>query len=269
MVDADALSNEDLSVTVADDELVVRATIDRVEKRNALNETVMGGLFDVFDAADQGPARVVVLRGAGGTFSSGGDLTEMAQLVDAPSQAYRERLSTISTLMERMRETDALVVAAVEGFCLAGGMGLVAAADVVVAAADATFGTPEKEVGLFPMQVMAPITRTLYGKKGLQYLFTGEKFDAAEAERLGLVSELVPADEFDADLNALVDTLVDSSPTMISMGKEAYYHQQGMAFDDALAYLREMFALLVMSEDTRAGLQARMSGEDPEWRTRR
>ena len=279
---AEALSNEDLAVEVSDDELVLRATIDRPDQRNALNTTVMSGLYDVLEAADEGPARVVVVRGAGATFCSGGDLTEMAQLIDASPQAYREHLSAISTLMSTMRGTDALTVAAVEGYCLAGGMGVAASADIVIAADDATFGTPEKEIGLFPMQVMAPFMRTVHEKKGLQLLFTGETFDAREAERLGLVSEVVESDgdaddldgdagtddAFDEELDALVDTLVNSSPTMISMGKEAYYHQREMGFEEALGYLREMFALLVMSEDTEAGIEARITGEDPAWRAR-
>ncbi len=268
MIDADARSNEDLSVSVSDDEVVIRATIDRPDRHNALNENVMSGLYDALEAADEGPARVVVVRGAEGTFCSGGDLTEMAQLVDAGPQAYRDQLSSISVLMRSMRETDALVVAAVEGYCLAGGMGVATAADIVVAADDATFGTPEKESGLFPMQAMAPIMRTVHEKKGLKLLFTGEKFDAATADELGLVSELVPAEAFEEELDDLVDTLVNSSPTMISMGKEAYYHQQGMDFAESLAYLREMFALLVMSEDTEEGLNARVMDEEPDWRVR-
>ncbi|MDY7082065.1 MAG: enoyl-CoA hydratase/isomerase family protein [Halobacteria archaeon] len=265
---SDELSNEDFDVGVSDDEFVIRATIDRADKRNALNENVMQGINNVLDTADDSEVRVVVIRGAGGTFCSGGDLTEMARLIDASPQEYREYLSSISTLMAKMRRTDALVVAAVEGYCLAGGMGIATASDFVVAADDATFGTPEKDIGLFPMQVMAPIMRAVHEKKGLKMLFTGEKFGADEAEKIGLITDAVPADDFDDELDSFVNNLVNSSPTMISMGKEAYYHQAEMSFDDSLSYLKEMFSLLVMSDDTEEGINAKMMGENPDWKAR-
>ncbi len=268
-LDAQELSNEDFDVEVSDDGAVVRATINRPNKGNSMNENVMLGLNGVLDAADASDeTRVVVLRGADGKFCSGGDLSEMSQLVGASTQTYREHMSSISGVMGKMRDTDALVVVAVEGYCLAGGMGLATSADLVVAADDATFGTPEMDSGLFPMQVMAPIMRTVHEKKGLWMLFTGEKIDAQEAERIGLLSQVYDADSFDEELDALVDTLVNSSPTAISMGKEAYYSHLDKNFDDQLAYLKEMFALLTMSDDTKEGMEARMMDRDPDWKLR-
>lgn len=268
-LDAGEISNDDFAVSVSDDGAVLRATIDRPDKGNSMNGNVMEGLNGVLDAADEeDDVRVVVLRGADGKFCSGGDLSEMSQLVNASAQEYREHMSSISKVMSKMRDTDALVVVAVEGYCLAGGMGLATSADFVVAADDATFGTPEKESGLFPMQVMAPIMRAVHEKKGLWMLFTGEKIGAEEAERIGLLTQVYDADSFDDELDALVDTLVNSSPTAISMGKEAYYSHLDMEFDDQLAYLKEMFALLTMSDDTREGMEARMMDNDPDWKIR-
>jgi enoyl-CoA hydratase/carnithine racemase len=269
--DAQEVSNEDFAVSVSDDGAVVRATIDRPDKGNSMNENVIVGLNDALDAADADEGvRVVVLRGADGKFCSGGDLSEMSQLVNASAQEYREHMSSISEVMSKMRNTDALVVVAVEGYCLAGGMGLATSADLVVAADDATFGTPEMESGLFPMQVMAPIMRTVHEKKGLWMLFTGEKIGAQEAERIGLLTRTYDADSFDDELDELVDTLVNSSPTAISMGKEAYYSHLDKDFEDQLAYLKEMFALLTMSDDTLEGMEARMPGVDkePDWKLR-
>ncbi len=268
-LDAEDLSNEDFNVSVSEDGAVLRATIDRPAKGNSMNQNVILGLNDALDAADtEDEVRVVVLRGADGKFCSGGDLSEMSQLIDASAQEYRKHMSSISEVMGKMRRTDALVVVAVEGYCLAGGMGLATSADFVVAADDATFGTPEMESGLFPMQVMAPIMRTVHEKKGLWMLFTGEKMDAQEAERVGLLTQTYDADDFEDELDELVDTLVNSSPTAISMGKEAYYSHLDKDFEDQLAYLKEMFALLTMSDDTREGMEARMMDEDPEWKLR-
>jgi len=265
-IDPAALSNEDLSVTTSHGGLVLRATIDRPDKRNALNEAVFRGLFDAIDAADGGDVRVVVIRGAEGSFCSGGDLAEMP--IGQGAQAYREGFSGLSRLIERMQSISALTVAAVEGYCLAGGLGLAAACEFVVAAGDAEFGTPEVDVGLFPAQAMAPIMRTVHEKRGLELLFTGEHVDAREAHELGLVTRVADAGEFDEELADLVDALARNSPVMIEMGKQAYYEQREMDFDRALSYLREVIALIAMSEDTEEGINAFLMDSEPEWKGR-
>ncbi len=257
--------NEDLDVTVSDDELVIRATIDRPEERNAMNENVIQGLLDVLATADDSPARVVVIRGAEGTFCSGGDLKSMASSIGQGSQAYREGFSGLSNLMEQMVETSALIVAAVEGYCLAGGMGLAAACDLILATEEATFGTPEVDIGLFPAQALVPIMRTVTEKRGLKLLFTGEHIDAATAHDIGFTTDVVPKGDFETELDSLVDDLASSSPVMIEMGKEAYYTQRDMGFGEALSYMREIIALIAMSEDTEEGINAFLMDEEPEW----
>ena len=268
MTDGDTSGNEDLDVTVSDDELVIRATIDRPEERNAMNENVIGGLSEVLAAADNGPARVIVIRGAEGTFCSGGDLKGMAENFGRGSQAYREGFSGLSSLMERMVETGALVVAAVEGYCLAGGMGLAGACDMILAADDATFGTPEVDIGLFPAQALVPIMRTVTEKQGLKLLFTGEHIDAETAHDIGFTTDVVPEGDFDTELDNLVDDLASSSPVMIEMGKEAYYTQRDMGFGEALSYMREIIALIAMSDDTEEGINAFLMDEQPDWKGR-
>lgn len=265
-VDADALSNDDLVVETGDDDLVLRATIDRAEKRNALNENVMRGLLDVLEAADEGDTRVVVLRGAGGTFSAGGDFTEMP--LGGGPQDYREGFSGLAQVIEAIHDTGALVVAAVEGHCLAGGLGLAAACEFVVASRDAEFGTPEVSVGLFPVQAMAPIMRSVPEKRGLRLLFTGERIGADEAYDMGLVTEVADEGAFEETLEDLVGSLAAASPVMISMGKEAYYEHRDMGEERALAYLKEVIALMAMSEDTEEGIDAFLTDREPEWRGR-
>ena len=264
-LDADALSNDDLAVSISDDELIVRAVIDRADQRNALNRPVIEGLIDLLDAADGGSTRVVVIRGAGGTFSSGGDMAEMP--IGGSAQEYREGFSGLTMLIRRLQATSALTVAAVEGYCLAGGLGLAAACEFVVADAGAEFGTPEVTVGLFPAQAMAPIMRTVHEKRGLKLLFTGDRIDAVEAQKVGVGPELLE-DEFDAGLDDFVESLAANSPVMIEMGKEAYYAQRDMSFERALSYLKEVIALLAMSEDTEEGIEAFLMDREPEWRGR-
>lgn len=266
MVDADALSSDDLAVSASEDDLVVRATIDRPAQRNALNDGAIEGLLEVLEAADGGRTRVVVIRGAEGTFCSGGDLSEFP--IGQGTQAYRENFGALSGLIDRMQSTSALTVAAVEGHCLAGGLGLATACEFVLASAAAEFGTPEVDVGLFPAQAMAPITRAATEKAALKLLFTGEHVDADRAHEMGLVTDVVDPDAFEAELEALVDTLAANSPVLIEMGKEAYYEQRDMEFGAALAYLKEMIAMIAMSEDTEEGIDAFLTDREPEWRGR-
>ena len=268
MVSGDDLSNDGLAVEVANDGLVIRATIDRPDQRNALNDNVLGGLGDVLDAADEGDARVVVIRGAGGNFCAGGDLKSMASSLGQGSQAYRDGFSGLAELMDQLVNTSALTVAAVEGYCLAGGMGLAASCDLIVASEASTFGTPEVDIGLFPAQALVPIMRTVNEKQGLKLLFTGEHIDAAKAYEIGFTTETFGADTFEDELDALVDDLASSSPVMIEMGKEAFYNQRDMGFDEALSYMKEVIALIAMSEDTEEGINAFLMDEEPEWKGR-
>jgi enoyl-CoA hydratase/carnithine racemase len=265
MPDVPDLSNEDLAVTASDDGLVLRATIDRPERRNALNDNVLSGLENVLGHADEGPVRVVVVRGAEGNFCAGADLERMASVLGQGAQAYREGFSGLADLIERMTETGALVVAAVEGYCLAGGMGLAAGCDLIMASDNATFGTPEVDIGLFPAQALVPIMRTVNEKQGLKLLFTGEHIDAQSAHDIGFTTEVVPEAAFESELDALVDDLAASSPVMIEMGKEAFYTQRDMGFSEALAYMREVVSLIAMSEDTKAGIEAFLTDSEPEW----
>lgn len=261
--DPGAFASEDLDVRVRDDGLVVSATITRSERRNALNETVVQGLLSVTAAADESAARVLVVEAEGDVFSAGGDFTEMP--IGGSAQEYRERFGGLSDLMLALRECSAVTVAAVDGDCLAGGLGLAAACEFIVASESATFGTPEVRVGLFPVQAMVPIMRTVPEKRGLELLFTGRRIDAAEAHDMGLVTAVHPDEAFEDELDSFVRSLAASSPVMLSMGKEAYYEQRGRDVASALAYCREVIALMAMSEDTEEGIEAFMMDREPEW----
>jgi enoyl-CoA hydratase/carnithine racemase len=261
--DPAALASDDLDVTVRDDDLVVTATITRPDRRNALNETVVQGLRAVATAADESATRVLVVAAEGDVFSAGGDFTEMP--LGGTAQEYRRSFGGLTELMLALRECSALTVAAVDGDCLAGGLGLAAACDFVVASESATFATPEVQVGLFPVQAMVPLMRTVPEKRGLELLFTGRRIDAAEAHDLGLATAVHADDAFEAELDAFVGTLAANSPTMLAMGKEAYYEQRDRGFESALAYCKEVIALVAMSEDTEEGIEAFMMDRDPEW----
>ena len=262
------LSNPDLDVAESDDGLVLWATLDRPGERNALSPDIIGGLQEALASADEGEARVLVIRGAAGTFCSGGDLSAMSETFGADSVAYRENFSGLSDLVGAMTDAGVLTVAAVEGYCLAGGLGLATACEFVVADGEAVFGTPEVDVGLFPAQAMAPIMRAADEKAGLRLLFTGDFVDAAEAESMGLVTDVAPEGEFEGTLSALVDELADNSPVLIEVGKEAYYTQRDLDFGSALDYLGEVITVIAMSDATEEGIDAYLNDREPDWKQR-
>jgi len=192
----------------------------------------------------------------------------MASAVGQGSQAYREGFAGMKDLVETAVDTSALTVAAVEGYCLAGGMGLAAACDVVVASDEATFGTPEVDIGIFPAQALVPIMRTVNEKQALKLLFTGEHIDADTAHDIGFTTDVVAADEFETELDSLVDDLATPSSFMIEIGKESFYNQRDMDFSEALDYMREMVTMLAMSDDAEEGFNAFLTDSEPDWRGR-
>jgi enoyl-CoA hydratase/carnithine racemase len=247
------------------DDRVLRARIDRPERRNALDGAAYDGLVAAAEAAD-GAARALVVEGTGEAFCAGGDLAAMP--VGGSAAEYREAFGGLSRVVLALRDTSAVTVAAVDGDCLAGGLGLAATCEFVLASDNAAFGTPEVEVGLFPAQAMVPITRAVPGKRAAGLLFSGETIDAAEAHDMGLVTRVRPAAEFEDALEEFLADLVAGSPTMLAMGKEAYHVQRGMAFEDALAYCRDLLAVMATSEDTEEGIAAFLDDRDPEWADR-
>jgi enoyl-CoA hydratase/carnithine racemase len=262
------LSNDHLDVRLSADELVVRARIDRPERRNALSERVIDGLLSVFEFADEAPVRVVVVRGTDGVFCAGGDIESIAGAIGEDARAHRREFEGMKRLIEGAVDTAALTVAAVEGYCLAGGMGLAAACDVIVASEDATFGTPEAKIGLFPAQALVPIMRTVTEKRALKLLFTGEHIDAATAHEIGFVTDLVAGDGFDEALDSIVDDLTTPSPALIALGKEAFYNQREMGFREALDYMHDAVTLISMSDEAEAGIEAFLDGTEPDWKGR-
>lgn len=247
--DTSNVTNEDFDVEITNDGSVVRAIIDRPDQKNALNSNVLEGLEKTIDQADQdSEARVLVVRGAGGTFCSGGDLEEGAEIREnSTPPELREHLSSLADIVKKMVSGEILTVAAVEGYCLAGGCGLAAGCDFIVSDDEATFGTPEVKVGLFPAMALAPIMRAVQEKKGFKLLFTGEKIGAQEAEDIGLVTDIYDKESYDDELEGLIDTLSQNPEYLVSIGKEAYYSQRNMDFNSALNYLKEIISMVSLS----------------------
>jgi len=243
-------------------------TIDREEHRNALSPEVVAGLRNAIDlVTDDERARVVVVTGAGDrAFSAGGDLGGMAG--EDSRVAQHEARGALPMLFQAMQECPKPVLARVNGHALAGGFGLMLACDLVIAAEDAEFGTPEINIGLWPYMISAVIQRNVPRKVALDMMFTGRRVTAAEAERWGMVNRVVPRAELDATVEALAADIGGKSPLILALGKQSFYRSQDMSFADALAYLHSMLTVNLEAEDVAEGVSAFLEKRSPEWKGR-
>ena len=218
-------------------------TINRPDKRNAINADVVAGIVQGYrEAHDDNDVRVIVLTGAGDkAFCAGADLLRLSQNATKPA------------------------IARVGGVCMAGGMGLLCMTDMAVAADHVIFGLPEVKVGVFPMQVLSLLQSIAPRRLVSEWSLTGEPFDARTAQAAGLLNYVVPAAELDAKVDWLVSRLVDKSPTAIRRGKYAMRAIASMSFDESIAYTESQIALLAMTEDAKEGLKAFGEKRKPSW----
>jgi enoyl-CoA hydratase/carnithine racemase len=227
-------------------------TLNRPDKRNAINADVIAGIRAGYDVAHADPeVRVIVLTASGDkAFCAGADLApgkgfafDFAQ----PTTAYAD-------LLRRAQNSTLPSIAAVNGVCMAGGMGLLAMTDMAISSDHAMFGLPEVKVGVFPMQVLSLLQDLVPRRTLREWCFSGEPFDATEAKAAGLVNHVVPAAELRAKTDWLVARLADKSPTAIRRGKYAMRAMAAMSFDEAIAFTEGQIGLLAMSEDAKEGL---------------
>jgi enoyl-CoA hydratase/carnithine racemase len=243
---------------------VCRLTLNRPDRRNPLGPTTIGELCDALGHAQADDAvRVVVVTGAGKVFSAGGDLAQMSG--GAPG-APAVKPATLPELFGKMTQLGKPIVARVNGHAMAGGLGLVVACDLAIASRDAKFGTPEIDVGLWPMMIMANIFRNAPRKRALELALTGAKIEADEAASLGLINRAVPPEELDAAVAALGDQLAAKSPAVMRLGLRAFYDSQDMDYPRALDYLQGQLAAVLGTEDAREGLMAFMQKRAPVWK---
>ena len=244
---------------------VARLTINRPERRNALSWTVVGLLRDrVAVCKDDPDARVLVLTGAGDkAFCAGADLGGMA--AGAGYLDLHDARGELAQLFGELWSLGKPTIARVRGFALAGGMGLALSCDLVVAADDAKFATPEINVGLWPYMITVPLTRSMPPKKALELMMTGRRIDAAEGDRLGFVTRVVPVDELDAAVDDLAATLASKSPAIMRLGRDSFYAVWDQAATEALRYLHPLLTVTTATEDSAEGIAAFIEKRDPNW----
>jgi enoyl-CoA hydratase/carnithine racemase len=246
---------------------VARLTIDRAERRNAINPEVVAGLADGLAKAEaDGSIKVVVLTGAGDkAFCAGGDLGGMADVSRVAQHFIR---GEVGDLFRQMRASRLPIVARVNGHALAGGFGLMLACDLVIAADDAEIGTPEINIGLWPFMISAVIKRDVPRKIALELMLTGRRMGAEEAARWGFINRVVERAGLDDAVTETTEVLASKSPLIVSLGKRSFYAAEDMDFDHSLEYLAGMLTVCLESEDTIEGVTAFLEKRSPDWKGR-
>lgn len=249
-------------------EQVARITIDREERRNALSWAVVRELRQAFaEARGDDGVRVVVLTGAGTkAFCAGADLDAMAG--GAGFTELHEGRGELAGLFRDLYALGKPTIARVRGFALAGGFGLALACDLLVAADDAVFGTPEVALGLWPHMITVPLIRSMAPKRALELMLTGRRVDAAEADRLGFVTRVVPVDELDEAVADLARGLAARSPLALREGLGSFYSVWDQDVDASLRLLHPLLTVTAGSEDAAEGIAAFNEKRPPVWKDR-
>jgi enoyl-CoA hydratase/carnithine racemase len=247
---------------------VATITLNEPATRNALSAEVLQGLIDAFTRArDEEAVRAVVLASSHETvFSSGANLSGFS--IDAPLVHRHFATERFVALFKLISALGKPTLVAASGHVLAGALGIALACDLIVAKEEATFGTPEINVGAFPFMIMALIYRNVPRKKANELLLLGERWSAQQALQAGIVNRVLPAEEFEQAVQEWAAKLASKSPVIMRLGKEAMRRQMDMDLDDALDYLRAQLTLASSTEDIVEGVTAFFQKREPQWRGR-
>jgi enoyl-CoA hydratase/carnithine racemase len=254
-------------IRVADAAGVRTVTLHNPERRNAIGPQMINELLYAFDDAHADEdVRTVVLTGEGKAFCAGGDFAQMSGgAADGPALPPK---GDYADLLLAMTRTEKPIVARVNGPAMGGGLGLVAASTFAVAESGASLGTPEINVGLFPMMIMAVLARLVPRRKLLEMMLFGQKLTAEQALAAGLLNRVVPTEELDAAVQIITDDIGKKSPLTVALGLRAFAAQDDLDLEKALPMLREKLGECLSTDDAREGLMAFLEKRPPVWKGR-
>jgi enoyl-CoA hydratase len=244
---------------------VATVTLNRPEQRNPLSATMLRDLAAALRwCKDESEVRVVVVTGAGRVFCAGADLSSFDGETSTIDK-FRSR-DLFVDLFVLMAELGKPIVGRINGHALAGGFGLACSCDILVAVDNATFGTPEINVGIWPMMIQAILSRSVPRKVLLEMEMLGDRWTAAQLQSLGVVNRVVPHEQLDSTVDEIAEQLARKSPIAMRLGRDSFYRQQDMDFRAAMHYLHGQFLLVSQTEDSREGIKAFFEKREPEFK---
>jgi enoyl-CoA hydratase/carnithine racemase len=250
-------------IKVTRDAGVETITLAYPERRNAIGPQMTNELlWALEDARSADEVRAVVLTGEGKAFCAGGDFAQMTSGPEGPALSHK---GDYADLLLALTNCDKPVVAKVNGHAMGGGLGMVAASTFAVASKEAKLGTPEIDVGLFPMMIMAVLARHVPRRRLVEMMLLGEKLDAEEAAQLGLVNRAVSPESLDAEVKKITDAIASKSPVTVRLGLRAFSAQDDLDLETALPMLRDRLAECLATDDAREGLMAFLQKRAPQW----
>jgi methylglutaconyl-CoA hydratase len=242
-------------------------TLSRPDVRNAFNDEVIAELKNAFLAVAQDAAvRCVVLAAEGLAFCAGADLNWMRRMADYTQDENLADAGELAAMLRAIYECPKPTIARVQGDVYAGGMGLVAACDMAVSADTANYCLSEVKLGLIPATISPYVIRAMGARAAHRYFLTAERFDAAEAHRIGLVQEVVSADALDAKVAELTQALVNVSPNAVRACKKLVQDVAEREINDALvAQTVAGIADIRSSDEGKEGVQSFLQKRKPNW----
>lgn len=230
-------------------------TLNRPEKRNALNDALVNSLKDALRKADGDEnLNAIVIKGAGKDFCSGADLSALQKIAESDVLENLWDAENLMELFALIRRVKIPVIAAVHGRALAGGCGLATACDIVVASKSALFGYPEVKIGFVPAMVMAILRRNLSEKRSFELITQGFNFSADEAERIGLINKVFDDEEFEGEVANYLSIYQKVSRSAVVLSKKLLYQMDGMTFDTALGVGAEVNTIARLTDDCQKGI---------------
>ena len=253
-------------ITEVSDRFVGMITLNRPDHLNTFNSILAGELADALKTMDDDPGvRVVLLKGAGKAFCAGIDVNELADKSTMAYRAWIEHMEQPLVTIARMKKP---VIAQVQGVAAANGMGLVAAADLAIAAENTKMGLTAINVGLNCVGPVIPVARCIGRKAALGLLFYGNLIKAPEALSLGLLNRIVPKEALDAEALAWAEELARKSPVAVQIAKQAFYSSEDMDYFRQFDLMNEAFARLCSTRDAKEGVAAFFEKRNPVWEER-
>ncbi|RMG48653.1 MAG: enoyl-CoA hydratase/isomerase family protein [Acidobacteria bacterium] len=235
---------------------LARITLNRPEKRNALDDLTLEELTEAFTRAGEDEAvKVIVLRGAGKDFCSGIDLSALYRIREAPILENLKDATRLVDLFLTMRRLPKPIIALVRGRALAGGCGLATACDLVLASESAQFGYAEVKIGFVPAIVTAILRRQVSEKRAFELIVGGQVIGAREAERIGLINHVYPDEQFDERAAEFIQTLIQNSASAMALTKRLLYRIDGMSFEMAMQTGAEINTISRLTEDLQRGIE--------------